>query len=225
MSPRQIAVRARIEKFEDVSPPQDKTAGRFGGLSVTAPEAFAGDLATAVTDAVLTDFDNHAVFAVVKERIDDPDIIINGKIQRFYAKAGPNALFWIDFLAVFGIPTQADEGMVQMELSVRRPDGKLVTTYSGQSKFSHLYTMYSDPISSIGTKLNKAFSEAVSEIRGKILADDRTLTALATQPVEPIEKRKRKEAREAKAPAPVQEAAHPSPARSADPQKARADQF
>jgi hypothetical protein len=201
MSPREIAVKARIEQFEDLTPPQDKT-GKAGGTSATEPGTLAGDLATEVTNAVLNDFDSNAVFTVVKKRITDPDIIIKGKIQRFYAKAGPNALMWctipVDILWIFGMPIQEDEGMVQMELSIQRPDGTAVNTYSGQSEFSNTYTIYTNPLLAIGTKLNKAFGDAISQIRSKILADDERLAALASQPAEPDKKSKRRKAGQAK---------------------------
>ena len=54
----------------------------------------AGDLAAEVTNAVLTDFNNNAVFETIRARVEDPDLIMRGTIRRFYGHAAPNALAW-----------------------------------------------------------------------------------------------------------------------------------
>lgn len=176
--------KAKIETFIDESPAEDKSR-RAGGTSATEHGTLAGDLATEVTNAILDDFSKNQVFEVIKKKIDDPDIIIKGKIRRFYGKAGPNALFWftipVDILWLLGLPVMSDEGEVDLEISVYRPDGFLLGTYSGKSEFSGIYTMYTNVTFGIGTRLNKAFDEVLRKIREKILTDESKFTTQTSQ--------------------------------------------
>lgn len=66
---------------------------------------------------------------------------------------------------------QSSEGEVDLEVSIRRPNGTVLGTYSGRSQFSDWYTMYNQPIYGVGTALNKAFNQAMQQIRDRILAD------------------------------------------------------
>lgn len=173
-SPRTIEAIAKIETFVDDSPTQDKSK-KVGGASATAPGTLQGDLGTEVANAVLTDFRDNQVFEVIKKKIEDPDLILKGRILRFYGKAGPNTAFWItlpiDIIWLFGIPVLSDEGMVELEISIHRPDGTLLGKYSAKSEFSESYSIYNNPTFGIGTRLNNAFSETISKIRQQILAD------------------------------------------------------
>jgi len=174
-SPKTIKVKALIETFIDESPAKDKTR-KFGGTSAVEPGTISGDLATEVTNAVLTDFSINQVFKTIKKRIDDPDIIVKGNIRRFYAKGGPNTAFWItipiDIIWLFGVPVLTNKGAVDLEISIYRPNGSLVGRYSAKSQFKESHSIYSDKRLAIGTQLNKAFSESISKIRQQILADE-----------------------------------------------------
>lgn len=175
-SPRTIGARVKIETFVDDSPVQDK-AKKAGGTSATAPGTLQGNLGTEVASAVLTDFRDNQVFEVIKKKIEDPDLILKGRILRFYGKAGPNTTFWISLpiyyiIWWFGVPVLSDEGMVDLEISIHRSDGTLLGKYSAKSEFSASYSIYNNPTFGIGTRLNHAFSECISKIRQQILADE-----------------------------------------------------
>ena len=178
-SPTTVHAKVQIATFKDESPAGDKDA-KVAGTSATEPGTLAGELATEVTNAVLTDFSNNQVFDVIQKRVEAPDLIMNGAIRRFYGYAGPNAVFWstipLDIIWFFGVPVQSDEGSVVLEIVFSRPEGTPVATYSGQSSFSGWYTIYNNPILGIGTRLNKAFDEAVMQIRSQVIADASRLT-------------------------------------------------
>ena len=107
-----------------------------------------------------------------KKRIDAPDLILKGNINRFYGKAGINELGWItiplDILWFFGLPIQTDEGMVDITMQLSKADGTLVGEYNGKYEYLETFSMYNNPVLNVPSRLNKAFSEAIKQIREKI---------------------------------------------------------
>jgi hypothetical protein len=182
-SPSTVPARVQMNQLQDASPPKEK-GKKFAGLSATEPGTLAGNLATEVTNALLTDFSNNQVFESIQKRMDHPDIVLSGTIHRFYGQTGLNALGWatmpIDFVWIFGLPIQSEYGAVDIEISLQRADGTALGTYRGKSEFSESFTMYTNMALSIGTRLNKAFDDAVAQIRSQILADS---AKLAPRPV------------------------------------------
>jgi len=111
----------------------------------------------------------------------NPDLVMNGTIHRFYAQSGINALgwstVWMDFIWLFGLPIQSQYGAVDIELTLQRPDGTTLGTYHGKSEFSESFSMYTNIQLAIGTRLNKAFDEAVGQIRSQLMNDADKLAA------------------------------------------------
>lgn len=179
LSPYTVGAKVLINQFKDVSPPEEK-GKKFAGVSATEPGTLAGDLATEVTNAVLIDFSNNQVFESIQKRLENPSLILNGTIHRFYGQAGPNALMWatipIDIVWFFGLPIQSSYGAVDLEISIQQPNGTLVGTYRGKSEFSDNFSIYVNVALAIGTRLNKAFDDAIAQIRNQILADGSKLT-------------------------------------------------
>jgi len=179
-SPRTIRAKVQINKFTDQSPADDKDQ-KVAGVSCTAPGTLAGDLETEVTDAILTDFNNNQVFDTVKKKINDPDVILKGTINRFQGAVSPNAAFWvtlpIDLIWFFGIPITSEEIMVDLTIEAYKKDGSLIGKYSGISSFSDSLSMYNNPALAIPSHTNKCFSDAVKQIRDAMLLDESKLTA------------------------------------------------
>ncbi len=171
-SPVKIPAKIRVESFVDRSPSEDKTK-RAGGSSATEPDSMTGDLGTEVTNAIIADFLANGVFAEAGKNIGHPDAVMTGEIKRFYGRAGLSSVGWITALIypiwLLGVPMQSSEGAVDLEVSIRRPDGALLGTYSGRAQFSDWYTMYNPSIH--GVALNKAFTQAMQQIRDQIIAD------------------------------------------------------
>jgi hypothetical protein len=172
-----IRAKAQVEPFVDRSPAADKSK-RIGGVSATEARTLAGDLATEVTNAVLTDFALNGVFQEVGKSVDDPDLLVRGEIRRFYGKAGINTFGWLTYPAemlapiwLLGLPVSSTEGAVDIVLTIHRPDGALLGEYHGQATFSDSYSIYSSETLAVGTRLNKAFTEAVAQIRAQLVVD------------------------------------------------------
>lgn len=178
-SPKTIKAKVKIDTFVDKTPADDRDS-KVGGVSATAPGTLAGGLDSEVTDAVLSDFNNNQLFTEIKKRIESPDYVLKGNINRFYGKAGINELGWItiplDILWLFGLPIQTDEGMVDITMQLTKPDGTLVGEYNGKYEYLDTFSIYNNPVLNVPSRLNKAFSEAVKQIREKILADEIKLT-------------------------------------------------
>jgi len=179
-SPRTIKARVQIDKFIDQSPAEDKDAKAMG-VSCTAPGTLAGALESEVADAILMDFSNNQVFDVVKKKIDDPDLILKGTINRFYGAVGPNALFWftlpIDTVWFFGLPITSEDVVVDLTIEAYKKDGSLIGKYPGRSSFSDSYSIYTNPMLGVPSRTNKCFSEVVKQIRAAMLLDESKLTA------------------------------------------------
>jgi hypothetical protein len=177
-SPARIKAKAQVESFSDHPPATDKDR-RIGGVSATEPKTLAGDLATEVTNAVINDFSINGVFQEVGKSVDNPDFIVKGEIRKFYGKAGINSFGWMTYpvnvlapIWLLGLPVNSSEGAVDIVLTISRPDGTLVGQYAGQAKFADTYSVYSGETLAVGTRLNKAFNEAIERIRAQILADE-----------------------------------------------------
>lgn len=169
-----IHAKVQMNQLKDMSPPEDKEQ-KFAGVSATEPGTLAGNLASEVTNAILTDFSNNQVFEPIQKRMEKPDFILNGTIHRFYSKAGINVLGWItipaDLLWFLGLPIQEQYGAVDIEISIQTPNGSPVATYRGKSEYSDNFSMYTDIALATGTRLNKAFDDALLQIRNQLLAD------------------------------------------------------
>jgi hypothetical protein len=73
-------------------------------------------------------------------------------------------------------------GMVDLLVTVSRPDGTEVARYEGSSSFGGVFTVYNNRLSAIGTSLNRAFDRAVESIRDQMLDDRELLSRQAALP-------------------------------------------
>jgi hypothetical protein len=175
LSPETIQAAVQIEVFDDLSPDEDKKLKALG-WSAAHPRNLAGNMAVEITDAVLRDFRNNRLFIAVEKRIENPDVIIKGKINRFYGKAGP--MLWtvpIDILWFFGLPMESVDSGVDIEISLYSAKGGLIGNYRGKAEYSEYHTIYNSTQTGIGAVLNNNFSKAMQEIRVSILKDEQKI--------------------------------------------------
>ena len=178
-SPKTIKARALIQKFTDESPPEDKDS-KVGGVSVAEPGTIEGDLATGVTNEILSDFRDNRVFLDVGKSLDNPDIVIKGRILRFYGKGGINAIGWFTILLsplwYLGLPIQTVEEEVSIEISLWQQDGSQIGTYKGYVQDSEDFSMYTQVALSAPSRTNNAFGRAIRQIRDQMLKDEEKIT-------------------------------------------------
>jgi hypothetical protein len=167
-----------MSKFVDQTPSDDRSS-KIGGVSVAEAGTIEGDLATGVTNAILSDFRDNRVFDVIEKNLDNADLIMKGSIKRFSGKGGMNALGWftipIDIIWLFGLPIQTVESDVQIEMAVLRPDGTEISKYTGSSQYSEWFTIYSNVPLSTPKHTNDTFAKVVKQIRQQLIADESKL--------------------------------------------------
>lgn len=73
---------------------------------------------------------------------------------------------------LLGLPVKSSEGVVNITLKVYRRDGTPIGVYSGEAKFSESHSASGGSPSAMGARLNKAFTQAIEQIRAQIIADE-----------------------------------------------------
>ncbi len=133
----------------------------------------------------MADFSATAVFQSIRKGEDHPDLILSGTIHRFYGQATIPSWLLIPGLGwavnTFASPVQEWQGTVDLELTLARPNGQIVGTYRGHAVYQeiadHDSRYWSMPLYPAHVRLNRAFTEAVQQIREQILRDRDLLTA------------------------------------------------
>jgi hypothetical protein len=188
ISADRLPLRVEVHDLVDVTPPGDRSR-TLGGTAATASDTMVGELSTAVTDAILQNLRNDEVFEEIRRRCDDPDLVLTGTLRRFYGKSNLNALGFVSLAYVpswyLGIPIYTSHGAVEIELALALPDGQRVGTYATSVDFSEWSSIYRQPLYGIGTRLNRAFSEAVRDLRVRMLADRAGLLGYQRLRIEP----------------------------------------
>ena len=173
-SSQTIKKTVKVLNFVDNVPIDDKKKP-FGGYSVTDSESLAGNLSTEVTNAIVQDFNTNDVFTKISKNDDNPDFIIKGEIINFKGKYHPTIGAWItlpiDPIWFFGFPIMKDDINIQIKLSIYKKSGELVGEYYGKSFSTKLYNAYTNKILGLPSRTNKQFSEAINQIRDKIILD------------------------------------------------------
>jgi len=174
-SPKTIQAKVRLTSFVDRIPALDSDLkGKNRRQAVTAPESMQGELAELVRRAILTDFRVNLVFSSVRVHEDQPDLLISGVVYQF---AEYRSRPWYAKIPLVGKALGSKdhvEGGVNLDLIVSTPTGYLIGIYHGRAHFPDTDTAASgkeNKSSSPGIDLNRAFSEAVHQIREQMLGD------------------------------------------------------
>lgn len=182
-----IPAKVLVRPLVDASPPDDKQASSEASLSQTSPGSMDGDLSALVTKALVADFSATGVFQTLHRNQPDPDLVLSGTIHRFYGQVStPSWLHvsWMSWAAhAYWVPFQQWEGEVDLELVLSTPDGTVLGTYRGQADYNQLegrdHHYWSMPLYPAHARLNRAFTDAVEQIRDLMFQDrDKLLAAL-----------------------------------------------
>ena len=176
-----VELSVEVRDFEDLTPAGDRRRPfPFGGTSATSPSTMAGDLAAQVTNAIVANLAINDVFDRVGKRVDAPDLVMTGKIHRFYAKAGPNVLVlapYVTFLPFF--PIYDDHGAVHIEVELETPGREFSARFTAEETFFGGFDAFNPPMLGVGTRLNHAFDLAMERILTEILLSAAELEANA----------------------------------------------
>lgn len=146
----------------------------FGVLAEDYVNRSPSRLSQAITAEVLHELAAAGVFRKVSLYDPRPDFVLTGRIDRFYEhdrrKIWTYVPYYSDKIAgLFRLNTYMSSGEVHVTMMLLRPSGDLVGTYVGHAKFDEDFTPNDDI--KPGGRLNRAFSEAMAQIRDEMLAD------------------------------------------------------
>src|SRR5436853_881606 len=184
-SPYTIPAKVYLELLDDASPPEDKEDASGQSLSQTSTQLMEGDLTTLVTQAILADFRATSVFQSISSQQENPDLILSGTIHRFYGQVSLPSWLLIPGVklavqALWGI-VQGWEGDGDLELTLARSDGQVLGNYRGQARYQeiaqHDHRFWSAPLYPAHARLNRAFTDALYQIREQMLRDRDLLMA------------------------------------------------
>jgi len=166
-----------VEKFKDNTPEKDNNIP-FAGISVTNKGSITTELSLGVTNAIIEDFSKNVLFSEISRRLDNPDFIMKGEINRFMGKSRLTKYAIISMCTYFGaatwffgIPVRANETNIEIVISIYNSKGILIGTYSGICKDKKISSIYFNISYAIPSQTNQSFSDAISQIRDKIVKD------------------------------------------------------
>jgi hypothetical protein len=150
-------------------------------------------MSKAITAEILNEFSANGVFRQISLYDPHPDYVLTGRVDRFFEhdrrKLWTYVPYYSDKLAnLFRLNTYMSSGEVEVTMMLLKPSGELVGTYVGHSKFEEDFTP-NDEIKP-GGRLNRAFSEALTQIRDEMLADTNLPKTRKVQPMVQVEGRK-----------------------------------
>jgi hypothetical protein len=178
-SPKTIEAKAKLEPFVNRIPVADRDLNRADDEVTHSMEG--EQLTKLVQQAILADFRTNLVFADMQVHEEQPDLLIRGVIHEF---AEHHTRPWYGRIPLVGNLIGAGEqveGGVKLDLILSTPSGELIGTYQGQSVYRQANDTDSDKekerrLVAPGDRLNRAFSEAVRQIRSQMLADQKLVS-------------------------------------------------
>ena len=167
-------------EFHDLYPAPALISGEesFGLTGPDAKQVPPRELAHQVRDELMDAFEQAGVFSKVTTFDRDPDLVLTGRIHSLYEHYRPRIwtrlpLPYAGKIAadILDWKTHATNGEADLTLFLLTRDGKLIGTYRGASSFDENF----NPTGEIapGERLNRALTEAVQQIRDKMLHDAR----------------------------------------------------
>jgi hypothetical protein len=131
-------------------------------------------MSQAITAEVLNELSSSGLFRRLTLYDPQPDFVLTGRIEQFYEhnrrKLWTFVPYYSDKLAgLFRLNTYVRSGEVKLTMMLLKPTGELVGTYVGLAKFNEDFTPNDEM--KPGGRLNRAFSEALAQIRDEMLAD------------------------------------------------------
>jgi len=131
-------------------------------------------LTQTITQQVTTELAAHRVFRKVSTYDPSPDLILTGRIERFFEHDRRKLWTFIPYYSnklasLFRVNSYATNGEIHLTLTLLKPTGEVLGSYVGHSSFNEDYTPNSEVRP--GDRLNRALGQAVAQIRDEMFAD------------------------------------------------------
>jgi hypothetical protein len=167
------------EPLRDLTPPDDRLPSGTHRLVVTAPDRVEGELPALVARAIRSDFSATSVFTYFATTREQADLVLSGTIYRFFGE-----ITLPSWQLVPGLRTAVEtlfsdgeqwQGEVNIELTLTTRDGRRVGSYHGQSRYQETATTtanaWSAPLYPAHARLNRAFTDAMVQVRTQLFQD------------------------------------------------------
>lgn len=143
-------------------------------------------LTQSITQQVTAELAAHRVFRKVTTYDPSPDLILTGRIERFFEhdrrKLWTFIPYYSDKLAsLFRVNSFKADGEIHLTLTLLKPTGEIVGSYVGHSSFKEDYTPNGEVRP--GDRLNRALGQAVAQIRDEMFADPTLAKSRKPHPV------------------------------------------
>lgn len=143
-------------------------------------------LTQSITQQVTAELAAHRVFRKVSTYDPSPDLILTGRIERFFEhdrrKLWTFIPYYSDKLAsLFRVNSFKADGEIHLTLTLLKPTGEIVGSYVGHSSFKEDYTPNGEVRP--GDRLNRALGQAVAQIRDEMFADPTLAKSRKPHPV------------------------------------------
>ena len=142
-------------------------------------------MSEAVTAEILNEFTASRVFRRISTYDPNPELVLTGRIDRFFEHDRRKLWAYVPFSRtvanLFGLNTYMGSGEVHITMKLLNPSGEQLSSYVGQAKFNEDFTPNDE--TEPGWRLNRAFSEAVKQIREEMLADPKLAKKRNAEPL------------------------------------------
>lgn len=131
-------------------------------------------LTQTITQQVTAELAAHRVFRKVSTYDPSPDLILTGRIERFFEHDRRKLWTFIPYYSnklasLFRVNSYSTNGEIHLTLTLLKPTGEVLGSYVGHSSFNEDYTPNSEVRP--GDRLNRALGQAVAQIRDEMFAD------------------------------------------------------
>jgi len=145
----------------------------FGVVAPSVTTASGRELTGQVEHALIEELSATHVFRRLTPYDPQPDLVLSGRINAFYEHFRPQLWNYAPgagtIARLLGVNTHVTNGEADLTVLLLKPNGELVKKYTGRSTFRETVTPTKE--APPGERLNRALSEAVQQIRDKIIQD------------------------------------------------------
>ncbi len=162
-SGKQIPKTVGFEMLVDARPEKDKKY-----------TAHIHDIPGKITSKVIDDFNTSHLFSDVHYPVKETDdIMVGGTIKRFKWKFYDKLFAYIPYvglaLVVLGVPLSEAYGITELQLEFKeRASGKILGTFSAESKVTSSYSIYNFKAGESGSELAESFRDVVRKLKEEI---------------------------------------------------------
>lgn len=158
----------------------------YGVLAADYTNHPPSQLTQSITEQVTAELAAHQVFRKVSTYDPSPDLILTGRIERFFEhdrrKLWTLIPYYSDKLAgLFRVNSFKANGEIHLRLTLLKPTGAIVGSYVGHASFNEDYTPNGEVRP--GDRLNRALGQALAQIRDEMFADATLTKSRRTDPL------------------------------------------